>query len=132
MSAGPDSGEAILVFESFVAAINRRDVEVLFSLMTADHLFVDSLGNRVQGAETMRGGWRGYFAMCPDYKITVVEVLAGQRIVLATGTASGTIDNTAWLTPASWQATIRDGKIAEWRVFADNKPVYEILAKRAG
>jgi len=25
---------------------------------------------------------------------------------------------------------IRDGKVMEWRVFADNKPVYEILARR--
>jgi hypothetical protein len=24
----------------------------------------------------------------------------------------------------------RDGMVLEWRVFADNKPVYEILAKR--
>jgi ketosteroid isomerase-like protein len=129
MSTGLGSGEAIL--ESFVAAINRRDPDALFSLMTADHLFIDSLGNRVLGAETMRGGWRGYFAMCPDYKITPVEVLAGLGVVLATGTASGTIANTAWVTPAAWQATIRDGKIAEWRVFADNRPVYEILARTA-
>jgi ketosteroid isomerase-like protein len=131
MSMGLGSGEAILVFESFVAAINRRDPDALFSLMTADHLFIDSLGNRVLGAETMRSGWRGYFTMCPDYKITAVEVLAGRGVVLATGTASGTIANTAWHTPAAWQATIRDGKIAEWRVFADNKPVYEILARTA-
>ena len=28
------------------------------------------------------------------------------------------------------QAVIRDGRVAEFRVFADNKPVYEILTRR--
>ena len=31
---------------------------------------------------------------------------------------------------AAWKAVMRDGKVMEWRVFADNKPVYEILARR--
>ncbi len=35
-----------------------------------------------------------------------------------------------WQTPAAWKAVIRESKMMEWRVFADNKPVYEILAKR--
>jgi ketosteroid isomerase-like protein len=50
--------------------------------------------------------------------------------VLAVGEAGGTIDGVAWRTPAAWKAVIRDGRVAEWRVFADNKPVYEILARR--
>jgi hypothetical protein len=50
--------------------------------------------------------------------------------VLAAGEAGGTIDSVAWRTPAAWKAVIRDGRVAEWRVFADNKPVYEILARR--
>lgn len=29
-----------------------------------------------------------------------------------------------------WRAVIRDGSVVEWQVFADNEPVYEILAKR--
>jgi ketosteroid isomerase-like protein len=44
--------------------------------------------------------------------------------------AGGTIDGVSWRTPAAWKAVIRDGKVVEWRVFADNKPVYEILARR--
>ena len=54
------------IFGLFVAAINRHDVSNLTSLMTPDHTFVDSLGNRVAGAASMEAGWRGYFAMCPD------------------------------------------------------------------
>ncbi len=48
-------------------------------------------------------------------------------MVLAVGEAGGSIDGVAWQTPAAWKALIREGKVMEWRVFADNKPVYEIL-----
>jgi ketosteroid isomerase-like protein len=62
--------------------------------------------------------------------IHVEHLLAEDRVVLAAGEAGGTIDGVAWRTPAAWKAVIREGKVAEFRVFADNKPVYEILAKR--
>jgi ketosteroid isomerase-like protein len=131
MSTGPNHTAAAETFEKFVAAINRHNIEALTSLMTADHLFVDSMGNRVRGAESMQAGWRGYFAMCQDYAITISKVFSESDTVMATGEAGGTIDNTAWQTPAAWQATVRDRQVAEWRVFADNKLVYEILARRA-
>jgi ketosteroid isomerase-like protein len=118
------------VFLQFVAAINAHDVEALTALMTSDYRFVDSLGNSVEGATSMRAGWRGYFAMCPDYWIRVDRAISEGATVLAVGRAGGTIDNIPWQTPAAWQAVIRDGLVCEWRVFADNKPVYEILAKR--
>ena len=117
-------------FTQFVTAINAHDPEVLHSLMTPNHRFIDSLGNRVEGAETMRNGWRGYFTMCPDYRIEITNLFAADDIILATGTAGGTIDNTSWKTPAAWRAIIHEGLVAEWQVFADNKPVYDILARR--
>ena len=68
--------------------------------------------------------------MCPDYWIRADSLLAKDGLVLAAGQAAGSIDGTSWQTPTAWKAVIRDGKVAEWQVFADNKPVYEILAKR--
>jgi ketosteroid isomerase-like protein len=130
MSKGADAPSAKKAFELFVAAINRHDVEAMASLMTPDHLFVDSLGNRVQGAESMRTGWHLYFAMCPDYWIRVRTLLSDKETVLASGEAGGTIASTAWETPVAWQAIARGGRVSEWRVFADNKPVYELLAGR--
>jgi ketosteroid isomerase-like protein len=130
MSIEPTLGTALDTFEKFVMAINRHDIEALTSLMTADHLFVDSLGNQVSGAKSMRVGWQGYLALCPNYVITIRKALSDAHTVMATGEAGGTIDNTAWHTPAAWQATIRDDLVAEWHVFADNKPVYDILARR--
>jgi ketosteroid isomerase-like protein len=119
-----------ITFTHFVAAINSHQPEALAALMAPDHLFVDSLGNRVQGAATMVGGWRGYFAMCPDYWIRLDHLVVEGDTVLAVGEAGGTIDGVAWRTPAAWQAVIRNGMLMEWRVFADNKPVYDILGKR--
>jgi hypothetical protein len=49
---------------------------------------------------------------------------------LISGEAGGTMDGEIWRIPAAWKAVIRDGLMLEWRVFADNKPVYEILARR--
>jgi hypothetical protein len=77
----------------------------------------------------MQAGWRGYFAMCRDYWIRTDTVMAEENTVLAVGEA-GSIDGVEWQTPAAWKAVIREGKVAEWHVFADNKPVCEILAKR--
>jgi hypothetical protein len=68
--------------------------------------------------------------MCPDYWIQADHVLAEPGEVLAAGKAGGTIDGVLWRTPAAWRAVIRDGKVAEWQVFADNMPVYQILARR--
>jgi ketosteroid isomerase-like protein len=118
------------IFDEFVAAINNHDVDALAALMHPDHLFVDSLGNRVQSATRMQAGWRGYFAMCPDYWIRIDSQISDHDMVLAVGEAGGSIDGLAWRTPAAWKAVIRDGSVLEWQVFADNKPVYEILAKR--
>jgi ketosteroid isomerase-like protein len=39
-------------FQQFVTAINGHDVRALTALMTTDHLFVDSVGNRVPTANT--------------------------------------------------------------------------------
>ena|ERR1700727_854727 len=114
----------------FVNAINNHDLTALISLMTADHVFVDSLGNEIHGATSMEAGWRGYFAMSPDYAIHTDHVIAEGEVALAVGTAGGSIDGITWQTPAAWKAVVRDHKVAEWQVFADNKPVYEILAKR--
>jgi len=119
-------------FTQFVQAINAHDIESIAALMTPNHFFIDSLGNVLVGTAQIRAGWNGYFALCPDYRIVVAQIIAEANVVLAWGEAEGTIDGVAWRTPAAWKAVVRDGAVTEWRVFADNKPVYEILAKRSG
>ena len=120
--------------EQFIACINRQDVDGLFRLMTPDHLFVDSLGIEVRGREPMREGWRAYFAMVPDYHIAVSEHLQSGDVVALFGRAIGTYapsgrlrTQNRWETPAAWKAVVRDGLIAQWRVYADNEPMRQLM-----
>ena len=103
--------------------------------MTEDHVFIDSLGQVVRGREKMRAGWRGYFGFCPDYWISQKEILADGNVVAVFCAAGGTIADRGdlppankWRTPAAWLAIVEDGVVKEWRVYADNKPVYDIIA----
>src|SRR6185503_1693571 len=65
----PDRSETVEVFNRIVAAINEQNVSAIACLLSPDHVFVDALGNRLQGADAMEAAWRNYFVMCPDYWI---------------------------------------------------------------
>jgi hypothetical protein len=52
------------------------------------------------------------------------------------GAAGGTIavngklpPENKWRAPAAWLAIVENGLVKEWRVYVDNKPVYDIMAK---
>ena len=45
---------AIETVLDFLDRINKRDADKLAELMTEDHVFIDSVGNTVQGREKMR------------------------------------------------------------------------------
>jgi hypothetical protein len=141
-----DSVESVA--REFASAINRQDVEGLAGLMTEGHRFVDSLGNAVEGREKMQAAWAAYFLMVPDYSIAVEETYCGdpstpvaaaasaQEVVVMLGVAQGTYApdgqlkaENRWKTPAAWRALIEDGKVAEWRVYADNEPIRQRMAK---
>ena len=120
--------------EAFIAAINRRDVDGLCRLMTADQLFVDSLGQEVRGREAMCAGWRAYFSIVPDYHIVATDCLQAGPVVAIFGPAGGTyspdgriLPHNRWETPAAWKAVVRDDLVAEWRVFADNEPIRRLM-----
>jgi hypothetical protein len=84
----------------------------------------------VEGADEMKRGWKSYFTVCPDYWVRADDVIAEGATVLIAGEAGGTIDGVAWRIPAAWKAVIRGTTVTEWRVYADNKPVYDILSMR--
>src|SRR5258708_5838469 len=120
----------------FLDRINQRDADKLAEAMTEDHVFIDSLGQIVRGREEMRAAWRGYYAFCPDYWVAHQEILQDAKVVAVFGAAGGTIAadgklpiENQWRTPAAWLAVVEGGLVKEWRVYADNKPVYDILAK---
>jgi uncharacterized protein (TIGR02246 family) len=126
----------IVAAQQFVRDLNRQDVEAMAAHMTDEHRFIDSLGNVVTGRAAMRAGWAGYFRMVPDYTIAVEEIYSDGPVVLLLGTAQGTYapggelkPGNRWSTPVALRAFVEDGKIAEWRVYADNEPIRKLMAK---
>lgn len=128
---------AVAVVLQFIDRINAADVAGLCDLMTDDHVFVDGLGNRVAGREKMRAGWKGYFALFPDYRISHEEIFEDRDAVAVLGSASATYavagklpKENHWEVPAAWKAVVRDGRIAEWRVYCDNQPARKLLGDK--
>lgn len=125
---------ALDVARAFVDRINCHDVEGLVALMTEDHCFVDGLGQVVRGREQMKKGWVGYFDWFPDYSVKVDEILSKGKVVGFFGTAQGTysvdgelLPKNHWEIPAAWKAVVLHGRVSEWRVYADNEPVWKIM-----
>jgi ketosteroid isomerase-like protein len=123
------------VAQAFLRAINRQDVDRLAELMAPGHRFVDSLGNTVEGREKMRQGWAAYFRMVPDYSVAIEEFYPGDPVVVMIGLALGTFTRDGqlnpenrWQTPIAIRASIDDGLVAEWRVYADNEPIRKLIA----
>jgi len=129
---------AVDVALAFVHRINAHDVGGLVALMTENHLFVDGLGQVVRGREKMEKGWLGYFAWFPDYSIKVDDAFSNGNVVALFGIAQGTysvdghmLAENHWEIPAAWKVVVHGARIDEWRVYADNEPVWKIMgAKR--
>lgn len=121
------AGNPVEIALAFVRKINEHDLEGLADLMSEEHVFVDTLGARVEGRQKMRQAWIGYFRLFPDYYISCAEVFQEGAVIALFGTAGAT----GWEIPAAWKAVIRDGRVAEWRVYADNEPARRILAASA-
>ena len=129
--AAKDAAEVAL---AFIERINAADVDGICALMTEDHVFVDALGARVQGREKMRQAWKMYFGWIPDYKVSHEEIFQKGNLVAVVGTARGTFaadgklrKENQWEIPAAWLAVVREGLLAEWRVYADNRPVRKLM-----
>ena len=87
----------------------------------------------MSGRERLEQGWTGYFALFSDYHIEIESAASQGTLALVCGFASAThkASQKTWRIPAAWRAIIKDGQIAEWQVYADNKPVYELLSSGA-
>jgi len=130
---------AIAVAQQFVDRINDHDVEGMLALMTGDHRMLDSLGNLMVGRDTMRAAWQGYFAMVPDYKISIDMTFAEGDDAILCGVAGGTYapggkmdPSNAWRTPVALRAKIKTDLVEEWRIYADNEPIREKMRKAGG
>ncbi|MBT8379170.1 MAG: nuclear transport factor 2 family protein, partial [Ignavibacteria bacterium] len=116
----------IKIVQSFNNAINEGNVQLLSSLMTEDHTFVDASGTAHLGVKEMTEGWKDFFHMFPDYKNNFENILQDGNLVVALGTACGTYNGNRGLIPenrikwsAAWKAIVENNKIKLWQVYAD-------------
>lgn len=133
-----DSKEILLVRE-FVEAINEGNPARLASLMSEDHVFVDSRGTTDCGRERLKKGWEEYFRMFPDYRVEVQNILQDGNLIAAFGSASGTYNGKRGLVPenriempAAWKAIVENGEIKSWQVYADWTDGWRIINEDAG
>jgi len=132
----PRRPRAAALAPRFVARINAHDVEGIVALCTPAHVFIDSLGNRLTGLSALAAGWRAYFGLFEDYRIEVENTLTDEalELVLLSGWAAGrhAASGRSFRIPAAWRLRCAAGLIGEWQVYADNKPVYDILGGSTG
>jgi ketosteroid isomerase-like protein len=122
----------------FVKRINAHDVDGLVRLMTPDHIFVDSLGEK-STRPAIEQGWRQYFEMVPDYWVRVERSFHDGETTVLVGRAGGTYvrkgglvrSRNRWETPAVWVTRIRGGKVAEWRIYSDNEPIRQKMKRKS-
>ena len=130
------AAEPEAVARQLVARINAHDIAGLLALCAADHELIDGIGRRVHGHEAVAKAWRVYFELFPDYRIDVFETLAAGELVALFGRAFGTFSGATdpreawWSIPAAWRVKVVGGRVVELQVYADNKPVYDILSSR--
>lgn len=124
------------VVMQLVKAINAHDVEGIANVASVDHEFIDSLGGVLRGRDAVCAAWWAYFSFCPDYWVIVDEIIDGGSCVALFGTAGGNIVSRdgqgapiGWRVTSAWRAVVKQGLVACWQVYADNKPVYDILAR---
>ena len=118
----------------YIDAINKADVDRILSLMSDDHILIDSQDHQMTGKDNLRQAWIGYFGMFPDYKIEVNEMIEKDSLICILGYASGTYKNLKnkgnsnfWKIPVALTAIIKDNHIRQWQIYADNLIVMDII-----
>ena len=126
----------IEIVKSFIKAINDHNVDEIYNLMSDDHIFIDTYGDKFVGRKGMKEGWQNYYKMFPDYKVEILDIVENDSIIGLFGYASGTYKNIIdesnsnfWKTPASWKAIVENDKIKYWQVYCDYTRLQEILDK---
>jgi len=103
----------------FNECINQQDIVGLSNLMTDDHAFIDRDNKKITSKFEMIKSWANFFRMFPKYKNTFKKVKTMENLVVMLGYAYWNEENS--LDPAIWTARIENDKVAEWRIYYDNK-----------
>jgi len=113
--------EAKSVALKFVEVINAGDSKELVKLQTEDFTLIDMEGDVTRG----RDGWQDYFSSFPKYKIHVQHVLlSGDGVaIIGKSTGSHVPPEVEEKETVLWIAEVRDGLVAEWRIYSDIEEV---------
>ena len=114
-----------LVAQRFNDCINRHDLDGLTRLMHDEHAFVDQDGNVHQPKAVMVENWREFFRMFPDYRNIFSRVESRKNYAVMLGHAYWSAEKPH--DPAIWKATIVDGLVREWRIYADTPENRQLL-----
>jgi len=133
-----DEGEETrAAVEALVAAINSGRAERIVNAMSADAVFIDSLGARIEGRAALSDAWRAYLRLFPDYRIEVEGWYLRGREAMLHGRAGGTLHRDAspveggrWEIKAAWRAKADSRRVLLWEVYADNQPARALLGSR--
>ena len=109
--------DVMMVALNFNVKINQQDLEGLVKLMTEDHTFIDIPGEVHKGKDVMKKGWREFFEKFPDYRNVFTDVKVRNNVVAMLGYSTCSYKQLDG--PSLWMAKIRDGLVAEWRVYED-------------
>jgi ketosteroid isomerase-like protein len=131
-----NAGEVRGIVEAFVAAVNSGRAEKIVGAMDPEAVFIDSLGNRIEGKAALLDGWRSYLRLFPDYRVEIEAIFVDDRAAMLHGWAGATlhrdgraVEGGSWRIPAAWRAATDARRVTLWQVFADNSPVQALLAR---
>ncbi len=120
-----DNSNLISTVLKFNEKINARDLTGLGEMMTEDHTFIDIPGEVNVGRDVMVSGWFSFFKEYPDYRNNFTHIEVKGELVIMVGFSECSHEQLDG--PAIWTAKIRDGLVAEWRVYDDKKEVRKEL-----
>lgn len=110
-----NSRDPKLIALLFNECINEKNIKGLASLMSDEHTFIDRDGNAYKPKDVMIDAWKNFFTSYPDYKNTFNKIESRDNIVIITGHAYWSEENS--FDPAIWVAIIEENLVAEWRIF---------------
>ena len=130
----PPQNENQKLVKDFIYYINEHDIDEMMTYLSDDHIMTDSSDVKIKGRKYLKVAWLDFFIHFPDYTIDADEIICERDMVAVYGKAKGTYwkegeleEKNKFEVPASWQAKIKDGKISEWKVFADIQIVRQIM-----
>ncbi len=112
-----DSSKLILSALRFNERINQQDLEGLAELMPDDHALIviaNNKGEKTEGKNVVKEGWREFFKKYPDYRNIFTCVTIQDNVVVMVGYSTCSFKPLAG--PNVWSAKIRGGLVSEWRV----------------